>query len=28
LGDLWYALGLEEPKVKTQRQRFTGSRPF
>jgi hypothetical protein len=28
LGDLWYALCLEEPKVKTQRQRPNGSRPF
>jgi len=28
LGDLWYALGLEEAKVKTQRQRVISSRPF
>ncbi len=29
MGDAWYALGLEEPKVRTQRQRAApGSRPF
>ncbi len=29
MGDAWYALGLEEPKVRTQRQRTApGSRPF
>jgi hypothetical protein len=28
LGDEWYALGLEEPKVRTQRQRAPGGRPF
>lgn len=27
-GDEWYALGLEEPKVKMQRQRTASSRPF
>ncbi len=27
-GDEWYALGLEEPKIKMQRQRVAGSRPF
>lgn len=28
LGDEWYALGLEEPKVKMQRQRNPNGRPF
>ncbi len=28
LGDEWYALGLEEPKVKMQRSRGPGGRPF
>lgn len=28
LGDEWYALGLEEPRVKMQRQRGPGGRPF
>jgi len=28
LGEEWYALGLEQPKVKTQRQRHPGGRPF
>jgi hypothetical protein len=28
LGDEWYALGLEEPKVKMQRQRAPTGRPF
>lgn len=28
LGDEWYALGLEEPKVKMQRARGPGGRPF
>lgn len=27
-GDEWYALGLEEPKIKAQRQRASGSRMF
>ncbi len=27
LGDEWYVLGLEEPRVKTQRQRMPGGRP-
>jgi hypothetical protein len=28
LGDEWYALGLEQPRIKTQRQRMPGGRPF
>jgi len=28
LGDEWYALGLEEPRIRTQRARGPGSRPF
>lgn len=27
-GDEWYALGLEEPKIKEKRQRFGSGRPF
>ncbi len=28
LGDEWYALGLEEPRIRMQRQRGPGGRPF
>ena len=28
LGDEWYALGLEEPRIKMQRSRGAGARPF
>ncbi|MDD5704981.1 MAG: hypothetical protein PHR35_03590 [Kiritimatiellae bacterium] len=28
LGDEWYVLGLEEPRIKAQRQRQPGGRPF